>query len=70
MFHASGIILYMSQIVYYFNLKILFNNKIPLLGNMLYVNKGLQSTVMRQHHEQTIHVGTQDNAFWNVTMTA
>ena len=46
MFHASGIILHTLQIVY-LNLKIQFNNKIPfasLLGNMLYVNKGLQCT--------------------------
>ena len=28
---------------------------------MLQVNKGLQSTVMRQCHEQTIHVGTKQD---------
>ena len=37
---------------------------------MLYVKKGLQSTVMRQRHERMIDVGMKQDAFSNVTMTA
>ena len=76
MFHASGIILYTLQIVFYFNFKILFNKiRYHSLGNMLYVNKAqwcsnaMNEGFIFEWNNDTLFKleGNKNNKFWYVT---